>query len=108
MLRTSGFDAAIKAEVAKLGAQSERPADAAGVALTPIDRRFTADGVEYGFCATCGSSMFWRLADRPDLVSLSAGCLEQPTGLHTAAQIWMAEHGDYHPALPDLVEHEYD
>jgi benzoyl-CoA-dihydrodiol lyase len=45
--KPAGFDAAIKAEVAKLGAQSERPADAAGVALTPIDRRFTADGVEY-------------------------------------------------------------
>ncbi len=66
-----------------------------------------ADGVEYGFCARCGSSLFWRLADRPDLVSLSAGCLDQPTGLHTAAQIWMAEHGDYHPKLPDLPEHEH-
>ena len=66
------------------------------------------DGVEYGFCATCGSSLFWRLSNRPDLVSISAGCLDQPTGLHTAAQIWMTEHGDYHPPLPDLVEHEYD
>lgn len=67
-----------------------------------------ADGVEYGFCSQCGSSLFWRLAERPDLVSISAGCLDQPTGLHTTAQIWMAEHGDYHPPLPGLVEHEYD
>lgn len=67
-----------------------------------------ADGVEYGFCTRCGSSLFWRLASRPDLISVSAGVLDQPTGLHTAAQIWMAEHGDYHPPLPDLVEHEYD
>jgi hypothetical protein len=67
-----------------------------------------ADGVEYGFCTHCGSSLFWRLASRPDLISISAGVLDQPTGLHTEAQIWMAEHGDYHPPLPDLVEHEYD
>lgn len=67
-----------------------------------------AKGVEYGFCSRCGSSLFWRLAERPDLLSLSAGCLDQPTGLRTSAQIWMAEHGDYHPPLPDLIEHEHD
>lgn len=67
-----------------------------------------ADGVEYGFCARCGSSLFWRLADRPELVSISAGCLDQPSGLTTSAQIWMSEHGDYHPPLPDLLEHEFD
>ena len=67
-----------------------------------------ADGVEYGFCARCGSSLFWRIADRPELISISAGCLDQPSGLTTAAQIWMMEHGDYHPPLPDLSEHEYD
>lgn len=67
-----------------------------------------AEGVEYGFCARCGSSLLWRLADRPGLVSLSAGCLDQPTGLATSTQIWMAEHGDYHPPLPNITKHEYD
>ncbi len=67
-----------------------------------------SDGVEYGFCRHCGSSLFWRVASRPELVSISAGCLDQPTGLHTTHQIWMAEHGDYHPPLPGLVDHEHD
>jgi len=67
-----------------------------------------ADGIEYGFCRTCGSSLFWRLANRPDLISVSAGSLDQPTGLHTTAQIWMAEHGDYHPPLPGVAEHHLD
>lgn len=67
-----------------------------------------ADGVEYGFCGTCGSSLFWRLTARPDVVSVSAGCLEQPTGLTTVAQIWMAEHGDYHPHLPGVPEHDHE
>jgi len=67
-----------------------------------------ADGVEYGFCSRCGSSLMWRVADRPELISVSAGCLDQPTGLTTVAQIWMAEHGDYHPHLPAITKHEYD
>ncbi|MEN9646371.1 MAG: hypothetical protein RL238_3040 [Actinomycetota bacterium] len=67
-----------------------------------------ADGVEYGFCTHCGSSLFWRVTTRPDTVSISAGCLDQPTGLTTSAQIWLAEHGDYHPPLPDVIGHDHD
>lgn len=67
-----------------------------------------ADGIEYGFCGRCGSSLFWRLTERPDLISVSAGCLDQPTGLTTSAQIWMAEHGDYHHPLPGVPRRQYD
>lgn len=67
-----------------------------------------ANGVEYGFCNRCGSSLFWRITERPDLVSMSAGCLDQPTGLHTKAAVWVAEHADYHPHHPDIVEHQYE
>lgn len=67
-----------------------------------------ADGVEYGFCGTCGSSLFWRLSERPELVSFSAGCLDLPTGLTTSHEIWMAEHADYHPPLTGPEMHEYD
>jgi len=45
--RPAGFEAAIAAEVAALSAGSTRPADAAGVALTPIARRLSADAVDY-------------------------------------------------------------
>ena len=45
--RPAGFEAAIAAEVAVLSASSTRPAEAAGVALTPIERRFSADAVDY-------------------------------------------------------------
>lgn len=90
----------------------------AATAISPDDLTITDDGaltwfsptngVEYGFCSRCGSSLLWRVADRPELVSLSAGCLDQPTGLTTEYQIWMAEHGDYHPTLPGVTEHEHD
>lgn len=67
-----------------------------------------ADGVEYGFCGHCGSSLFWRLSTRPESVSISAGCLDQPTGLSTSTSIWMSEHGDYHTPIPHLLQHERD
>ncbi len=64
-------------------------------------------GVEYGFCARCGSSLFWRVADRPEQLSICAGTLDQPTGLTTTTAWWVAEAADYH-VRPPLVEHPYD
>jgi len=64
--------------------------------------------VAYGFCSICGSSMFWRAADRPEHLSICAGVLDRPTGLRTASAWWMADHGDYHTPEPDVVEHVHD
>ncbi len=64
--------------------------------------------VEYGFCNTCGSSLFWRAADKPDHVSITAGSLDQPTGLHTYEALFVAEAGDYHQRDPALLQHPYD
>ncbi len=62
----------------------------------------------YGFCRSCGSSMFWRSTERSDHVTICAGTIELPTGLQTTAAWWMAEHGDYHAPAPNLIEYEYD
>ena len=64
--------------------------------------------VAYGFCQRCGSSLFWRTQARPEFVSVCAGPLAQPTGLHTTTAWWMAEHADYHTPVAGLNEHEYD
>ena len=64
--------------------------------------------VNYGFCRTCGSSLFWRAANRPTYLSITAGSLDQPTGLTTTAAWWATEHGDYHPENQQLVQHPYD
>lgn len=85
----------------------------------PVEQvRFAADAtltwyspdptVGYGFCSTCGSSLFWRAAERPDHLSIAAGTLDQPTGLRTAGAWWMAEHADYHTPEPDVIEHRFD
>lgn len=52
--------------------------------------------VQYGFCDTCGSTLFWRTARRPDLISVAAGTLTPPTGLKTAAAIYTDYGSDYH------------
>jgi len=60
----------------------------------------SAPGVQYGFCGRCGSSLFWRAADKPALLSITAGSLDQPTGLRTNLALYTAEHGDYHTPEP--------
>ncbi len=66
-----------------------------------------APGVHYGFCETCGSSLFWRNDDEPDRWSIGAGTLDPPTGLTTELTIWTAESSDYHQ-LPAGPSRPYD
>jgi benzoyl-CoA-dihydrodiol lyase len=44
----SKFDRAIEARAQEFAAQSRRSASGPGIALTPLARTFTADGIEYG------------------------------------------------------------
>ncbi len=43
----SRWEAAVAARAQALAATSDRPADARGIALTPLERRFTPDGITY-------------------------------------------------------------
>ncbi len=59
-----------------------------------------------GFCADCGSSMFWD-APRRETISIAAGTLDQPTGLRTAGHWFVSQAADYYE-LPDdgLARHQ--
>ncbi|MBM6400755.1 GFA family protein [Phycicoccus sonneratiae] len=61
-----------------------------------------APGVRYGFCATCGSTLFWRV-DGSGRTSLAAGTLDPPTGLRTTSAWYVADASDYH-RLDDTLE----
>jgi hypothetical protein len=50
---------------------------------------------ERGFCAVCGSKLFWRFKDGTAM-DVTAGSLDQPTGLATTAHIWVRDKGDYY------------
>ena len=44
-----------------------------------------------GFCATCGSSLFW---DGGNHLSIHAGTLDEDRGLRSRAHIYVADKGD--------------
>lgn len=50
---------------------------------------------ERGFCATCGSSLFWKPHDGSRL-SVLAGVLDPPTGLRISAHIFVADKADFY------------
>lgn len=64
--------------------------------------------VHYGFCNTCGSTLFWKVDDVADKLCISAGTLDQPTGLHTTTALWVAEAGDYHERQQGLDDFDFE
>lgn len=75
---------------------------------------FTAEGslkwyqssarVRRGFCGECGSSLFWDREDRGYL-GITAGTLNEPTGLSLAARIFTGEAADYYSFSQDIPQH---
>lgn len=59
----------------------------------------SSDIARRGFCATCGSSLFWQRLDSGE-IGVAAGTLDQPTGLTTAGDIFVADKGDYYSIEP--------
>lgn len=51
-------------------------------------------GASRGFCRRCGASLFWR-APAFDRTSISAGTLDDPSGLRIAAHIWVEHAVDW-------------
>jgi hypothetical protein len=60
-----------------------------------------------GFCAECGSSLFWDAPGRPT-ISIAAGTLDGPTGVNVVAHWYVSQAGDYYELAPDgLPRHEH-
>ena len=56
-------------------------------ALRWIDSPESETHARRGFCAECGSSLFWEAPGR-ETISFSAGALDPPTGLATTREIY--------------------
>ena len=55
----------------------------------------SSDFAKRGFCKFCGSSLFYKMhAETP--LSIAAGCLDLPTGMHTDKHIFVKDKGDYY------------
>ncbi|WP_299880587.1 GFA family protein [uncultured Sulfitobacter sp.] len=59
-----------------------------------------------GFCATCGSSLFWRHDADNGATSVMSGTLEGATGITTEKHIFVADKGDYYEIADDLPQHD--
>ena len=56
----------------------------------------SSEDAERGFCTQCGSRLFWRSRDGTSSMDVTAGSVDKPTGLTTAAHIWVPDKGDYY------------
>jgi hypothetical protein len=59
--------------------------------------------VRRGFCATCGSFLFWDRADNPT-IAVAMGAFDPPTGARLASHIFVADKGDYYDIADGLPQ----
>jgi len=59
-----------------------------------------------GFCAKCGSSLFWDPVDR-DWIGVAMGAFDTPTATHLAVHIFVAEKGDYYDIADGVKQFEH-
>lgn len=55
----------------------------------------SSEKVQRGFCATCGSSLFWDPLER-DWIGIAMGAFDSPTDTKLAIHIHVADKGDYY------------
>jgi hypothetical protein len=59
-----------------------------------------------GFCATCGTFLFWKHLDEPK-ISISMAAFDGPTGLHLTRHIFTADKGDYYDIADGVPQREH-
>ena len=55
----------------------------------------SSEKVRRGFCATCGSFLFWEPVGGAT-IEVAMGAFEAPTGTRLARHIFVADKGDYY------------
>nr|WP_293261437.1 GFA family protein [Nannocystis sp.] len=63
----------------------------------------SSEKVRRGFCATCGSSLFWDPIFR-DWIGVAMGALESPTGTRLGIHVHVADKGDYYDISDGLPQ----
>jgi len=65
--------------------------------------------VRRGFCARCGSSLFFDPLDtaKHSWTGVSLGALEKPTGVRLGMHIFVAEKGDYYEIADGLPQNQH-
>ena len=71
-----------------------------GYALRWIESPDSRRNARRGFCADCGTSLFWK-APELERTGIAAGTLDVPTGLRVAAHIYTHQAVDWAALLDD-------
>jgi len=61
--------------------------------------------VRRGFCAKCGSALFWDPAGY-DWIAIAMGAFDAPTNTHLDRHIFVSEKGDYYEIADGLPQKE--
>ena len=59
--------------------------------------------VRRGFCATCGSALFWDPIEHP-IIAVAMGAFDLPTGTQLEKHIFVADKGDYYEIADGLPQ----
>jgi hypothetical protein len=78
-----------------MAATAARLADFRLVAEQPLRWYQSSPQAQRGFCAHCGSTLFWKGAGRA-YVSIAAGTLDDSSGLFVAGHIFVGDKGAYY------------
>jgi len=65
----------------------------------------SSEKVRRGFCATCGSSLFWDPIHR-DFIAVAMGAFDEATGVQLAKHIFVADKGDYYAITDKLAQNQ--
>jgi hypothetical protein len=63
----------------------------------------SSEKVRRGFCATCGSFLFWEPIGR-DTVAVAMGAFDAPTDTQLIMHIFVADKGDYYDIADGLPQ----
>lgn len=63
----------------------------------------SSEKVRRGFCAVCGSTLFWDPIYR-DFLGIAMGAFDGPTGTHIHIHIHVADKGDYYDLTDGLLQ----
>ena len=66
----------------------------------------SSEKVRRGFCATCGSVLFWDPLGR-DKIAIAMGAFDAPTGTRLGHHIFVADMGDYYDIADGLPQNPH-
>lgn len=67
---------------------------------------FSSEKVRRGFCATCGSSLFFDPVQR-DWIGIAMGTFDTPTDTKLAIHIHVADKGDYYDIADGVPQNQH-